>query len=97
MAVRRELSNDHVAPVHETFGCLGVYHRGALCRADAGHGGRVYALAVGSAENVLSAGAKPVPPDNVYLRRRRAHMLLFHLKSGKSFIFLAFFLFFSQD
>lgn len=81
MAVRRVLPNDHVAAVHEAAGGSGVHHRGAVCRADHGHGGRVHALAVGPAEDVLGTGAKPIQADHVHLRRGRAHMFFFHPES----------------
>lgn len=83
LAVRRVLSNNYVAPVHEASGRLGVHHRGPLRRTDAGHGRRVLALAVGSATDVLGAGTEPVQKDDVHLRRGRSYMFLLHAKSRK--------------
>lgn len=84
MAVRRVLPNDHVAPVHETVGRLGVHHRRAVRRAHAGHGRGVRAPAVGPATDVLGAGTEPVQADDVHMRRRRTHMFLLHPEPGKS-------------
>jgi hypothetical protein len=84
LAVRRVLSDDNVAPVHETSGGLSVHHRGALRRTDACHGRRVLALAVGFATDVLGAGAKPIQKNDVHLRRGRSYMFFVHAKSRKS-------------
>jgi len=78
MAVSRMLSNDHVAPMHETIGCLGIHHRCALRCTDTCHGRRVHALAVCFAEDVLSIGSKPVQADNVHLRCSRTYMFFLH-------------------
>lgn len=83
MAVRRVLPDDHVAAVHETAGGFGVHHGGAMRRADDGHGRGVHALAVGAAEDVLGAGAKPIQAHDVHLRRGRPHMFFFHPESGE--------------
>lgn len=81
MAVRRVLSDNYVAPVHETVGCLGAHYGRAVRRTDAGHGRGVRAPTVGTAENVHNAGTEPIPPDRVHMRHRRARVLLVHSKS----------------
>lgn len=81
MAVGRMLSNDHVAPMYETIGRLGIHHRCALRCTDTCHGRRVHALAVRFAKDVLSVGAKPIQADNVHLCCSRTHMFFFHSES----------------
>lgn len=90
MAVRRVLSNDHAAPMHETIGRSGVHHRGTLRRINHGHGRGVHALTVGPAEDVLGVGAKSVQTDNVHLRRGRTHMFFFHSESREYIHFARF-------
>jgi len=81
MVVGRMLSNNHVAPMYETIGRLGIHHRRALRCTDTCHGRRVHALAVRFAKDVLSIGAKPVQTDNVHLCCSRTYMFFFHSKS----------------
>lgn len=83
MAVRRVLSDDYVTPMHETVGRLGPHYGRAVRRTDAGHGRGIRAPAVGAAEDVHSAGTKPIPPDRVHMRHRRARVLLVYSKSGE--------------
>lgn len=83
MVVRCMLSNDNVTSVHETTSRFDVHYRSALCRVDAGHGGRVHALTVGFAENVLGTGPESVQTDNVHLRCRRTHMFFFYAEPGE--------------
>jgi len=81
MAAGRMLSNDHVAPMYETIGRLGIHHCCALRCTDTCHGRRVHALAVRFAKDVLSIGAKPVQADNVHLCCSRTYMFFFHSES----------------